>query len=175
LTKRLRWGVKIMYQLSQSAQKDAWRDIGETSSYDHAAVAGRARLQTRWLSNYKIIPDYWDEAAELVWIDPRGVPIVFVGGRDAFKWDAQKSIWTYTNGPVPGLWRLDSEYAGFGYIHYSVNQRQESPLRVDRYDISAEDLIEMEELRRYDIKQSKIKTDKEDAARRAKEAEADKT
>lgn len=144
--------IKIIYQLSQSAQKDAWQDA---DAFDKHARADCSRLQIRWLSEAGAAADVWKAASELAWIDPRGTPIVFVGGREAYRWDEKQRLWIYQEAAVPGRWRVKTHYGGAHTPdRYTVVQQTELPLRVDRHDLLMEDLIDLEEMRRYDIKES---------------------
>lgn len=153
--------IKIMYQLSQSAQKDAWRAAGNAAKNDHVRAAARSRLQVRWLELSSADSDVWIEADELVWIDPGGTPIVFIGGREAYRWDEKQRVWTYADGLVPGLWKVNTENFGIHFSLHSAEQTQEEPLRVDRHDLSIEDLIDIAAEHHETVKASRAKAEKE--------------
>lgn len=157
--------IQIVYQLSQSAQKDAWLEVDVPTDSARLPVAANSRLQIRLINKLTVNQETWDEATELVWIAPNGIPVLFVGGLDAFEPSDYARGWIYVDGTVPGKWACTPNFTVSGTVFYQVERLNEPPLRVDRYDVSIDDLIELESNRLYEIQQSKIKADAEDEKR----------
>jgi len=149
--------VVLVYRLSKKAQKEAWR-------------AGKpprecAQIQKKIVRKQDVDPFLWELVEDLVHIETDGTAFVFIGGFHAYyrdrhskeivgteervlgEWDAKKNFFTRGRMCHKGLWRWD---AGRVWV---------DPHEIDQPDISAKELLEVEESRLHKISVSKVEAE----------------
>ena len=154
--------IYIVYQLSQAGQRQAFLTTTKDMELRH---------RDRSIDRMQIRPmNYWEDgfadALELAWFCPDGAAYCLVGGRETFEFSPDRGphhSWKLSNGSVLGLWYVHT-YTGCGGPWYSTRQRETTGVRVDAAGLSAEDLLEVEQIRLHDIRQSKKKAEVEMAA-----------
>ena len=149
--------IVVLYRLSQEGQREAFLTTDPRTSYR------RVRSPSLFYTH-----ELYRDAFELAWFSPRGNAYVFVGGREAFalrRGGAEdKDEWEPAEGTVPGIW-IPSLKSGEYFSRWGCEQQQELPLLWDRPNVEIHDLLDAEQVRLFQIRQSRQQAKKEAAAR----------
>lgn len=157
--------IYVVYQLSQEGQQRAFLTTTDEMKA-HLTDSSVDRVQWRKL---RYTDDEYRDALKMAWFDPAGHAIVFIGGRDAFAQSKNKNErpmhhWVEAEGQVPGPWRVKSQFITMSYTSRSLEQTNAAPCMIDDSAMSTGDLLDIEQARRYEIRQSKREADEKLAA-----------